>query len=93
MAFLTYNVTNEQSFESLNYWLNKLNDKVEIDNIILLLADDKIDVEVSKILYLFLREKLSLKNIIRFLMKFQLKLVLKNYFKLLQSKNFSINES
>ena len=93
MAFLTYNVTNEQSFESLNYWLNKLNDKVEIDNIILLLADDKIDVEVSKILYLFLREKLPLKNIIRFLMKFQLKLVLKNYFKLLQSKNFSINES
>ena len=90
---MTYNVTNEQSFESLNYWLNKLNDKVEIDNIILLLADDKIDVEVSKILYLFLREKLSLKNIIRFLMKFQLKLVLKNYFKLLQSKNFSINES
>ena len=90
---MTYNVTNEQSFESLNYWLNKLNDKVEIDNIILLLADDKIDVEVSKILYLFLREKLPLKNIIRFLMKFQLKLVLKNYFKLLQSKNFSINES
>ena len=41
-------VTNEQSLESLNYWLNELNDKVEIDNMILCLAGNKNDVEASK---------------------------------------------
>ena len=64
VAILTYDVTNEQSLESLNYWLNELNDKVEIDNMILCLAGNKNDVEASKKLYQLLREKLSLKNII-----------------------------
>ena len=48
VAILTYDVTNEQSLESLNYWLNELNDKVEIDNMILCLAGNKNDVEASK---------------------------------------------
>jgi len=48
VAILTYDVTNEQSLESLNYWLNELNDKVEIHNMILCLAGNKNDVEASK---------------------------------------------
>ena len=48
VAILTYYVTNEQSLESLNYWLNELNDKVEIDNMILCLAGNKNDVDASK---------------------------------------------
>jgi len=48
VAILTYDVTNEQSLESLSYWLNELNDKVEIDNMILCLAGNKNDVEASK---------------------------------------------
>ena len=48
VAILTYDVTNEQSLESLNYWLNELNDKVEIDNMILCLAGNKNDVDASK---------------------------------------------
>ena len=48
VAILTYDVTNEQSLESLNYWLNELNDKVEIDNMVLCLAGNKSDIESSK---------------------------------------------
>ena len=48
VAILTYDVTNEQSLDSLNYWLNELNDKVEMENMILCLAGNKNDVEPSK---------------------------------------------
>ena len=48
VAILTYDVTNEESLESLNYWLEQLNNKVEVDNMILCLAGNKIDVEASK---------------------------------------------
>ena len=48
VAILTYDVTNEQTLESLNYWLNELNDKVEIDNMVLCLAGNKSDIESSK---------------------------------------------
>ena len=48
VAILTYDVTNEQSLESLNYWLNELNDKVEIDDMILCLVGNKNDVDASK---------------------------------------------
>ena len=48
VAILTYDVTNEQTLESLNYWLNELNDKVEIDNKVLCLAGNKNDVDASK---------------------------------------------
>ena len=48
VAILTYDVTNEQSLESLNYWLNELNDKTEINDMLLCLAGNKIDVEASK---------------------------------------------
>ena len=48
VAILTYDVTNEQTLESLNYWLNELNDKVEIDNMILCLVGNKNDVDASR---------------------------------------------
>ena len=48
VAILTYDVTNEQSLESLNYWLNELNDKVEIDDMILCLVGNKNDVDASR---------------------------------------------
>ena len=48
VAILTYDVTNEESLDNLDYWLNELNDKVEIENMILCLAGNKNDVEASK---------------------------------------------
>ena len=48
VAILTYDVTNESSLDSLNYWLNELNDKVEIDNMLLCLAGNKNDVDASE---------------------------------------------
>ena len=48
VAILTYDVTNESSLESLNYWLNELNDKVEVDNMLLCLAGNKTDVDQSE---------------------------------------------
>ena len=41
VAILTYDVTNEESLEGLNYWLNELNDKVVIDDMILCLVGNK----------------------------------------------------
>ena len=48
VAILTYDVTNEQSLESLNYWLSELKDKVEVDNMVLCLAGNKNDVDSSE---------------------------------------------
>ena len=45
VAILTYDVTNEQSLDNLDYWLNELNDKIEVENMILCLAGNKNDVE------------------------------------------------
>ena len=43
-AILTYDVTNEDSMKSLDYWINELKGKVETDNMILILAGNKCDV-------------------------------------------------
>ena len=48
VAILTYDVTNEESFEGLNYWLNELSEKVERDSMLLCLVGNKNDVEASK---------------------------------------------
>ena len=47
-VILAYDVTNESSLDSLNYWLNELNDKVEIDNMLLCLVRNKTDVDQSE---------------------------------------------
>ena len=48
VAILTYDVTNEQSLDSLTYWLKELNDKVDQDNMLLCLAGNKNDVDASQ---------------------------------------------
>ncbi len=48
LDILEYDVSNEQSLESLNYWFNELNDKVETDKLILCLAGNKNDVDASE---------------------------------------------
>ena len=48
VAILTYDVTNEASLESLDYWLKELNDKVDQDNMLLCLAGNKNDVDPSE---------------------------------------------
>ena len=42
-AILTYDITNEESLDSLNFWINELKNKVEIDKMILALAGNKCD--------------------------------------------------
>ena len=48
VAILTYDVTNPQSLESLDYWLKELNDKVDQDNMLLCLAGNKNDVDPNE---------------------------------------------
>ena len=48
VAILTYDVTNVQSLESLDYWLKELSDKVDQDNMLLCLAGNKNDVDPSE---------------------------------------------
>ena len=48
VAILTYDVGKEETLDSLTYWLKELNDKVEIDNMILCLAGNKNDIDPSK---------------------------------------------
>jgi Ras-related protein Rab-5C len=45
VAILTYDITNSQSFEGLNFWLKELNDKVNKDNMLLFLVGNKCDVD------------------------------------------------
>ena len=47
-AILTYDVTSQDTFEGLNYWLNELKDKVDQDNMLLFLAGNKSDVDVKE---------------------------------------------
>ena len=43
-AILTYDITNEESLESLRFWINELKNKASQDNLILCLAGNKCDV-------------------------------------------------
>ena len=47
-AILTYDVTNEKSFESLNYWIEELSNKIDQDKIILCLAGNKADCDSNE---------------------------------------------
>ena len=48
VEILTYNVTNEQSLDSLNYQLKELNDKFDQDNMLLCLVGNKNDADVGE---------------------------------------------
>ena len=45
VAILTYDVTDEESLERLTFWINELNDRAMIDNILLYLVGNINDVE------------------------------------------------
>lgn len=47
-AILTYDVTNEKSFESLSYWVEELKYKCDQDQLVLCLAGNKCEVENSE---------------------------------------------
>lgn len=47
-AILTYDVTNEKSFESLKYWIEELSSKINQDKIVLCLAGNKCDSEPNE---------------------------------------------
>jgi Ras-related protein Rab-5C len=47
-AILTYDVTNKKSFESLSYWVDELNSKVNQDKLVLCLAGNKCDCETNE---------------------------------------------
>lgn len=47
-AILTYDVTNEKTFESLSYWIDELKNKIDQDKIVLCLAGNKCDKETSE---------------------------------------------
>jgi small GTP-binding protein len=44
-AILTYDITNEKSFDSINYWVEELRTKCDKDKLILVLAANKCDVD------------------------------------------------
>jgi small GTP-binding protein len=44
-AILTYDITNEKSFESLSYWVEELKFKCDHENLVLCLAGNKCDVD------------------------------------------------
>ena len=45
VSILVYDITDEESFECLNKWIDKLKDKVEKDDMILYLVGNKNDVD------------------------------------------------
>ena len=48
VAILTYDITNESSFSSIDFWINELKYKVENDNMILCLVGNKSDVNANE---------------------------------------------
>jgi small GTP-binding protein len=50
-AILTYDISNEKSFESLNYWVEELKYKFDHEKLVLCLAGNKCDVEDRKVQY------------------------------------------
>ena len=48
VAILTYDITNESSFSSIDFWIQELKYKVENDNMILCLVGNKCDVNSNE---------------------------------------------
>ena len=48
VAILTYDITNESSFASIDFWINELKYKVENENMILCLVGNKCDVSPNE---------------------------------------------
>lgn len=50
-AILTYDATNEKTFDSINFWVEELKYKCDQEKLVLCLAGNKCDVEDRKIQY------------------------------------------
>jgi len=50
-AILTYDVTNEKTYESINFWVEELKYKCDQEKLVLCLAANKCDVEDRKVQY------------------------------------------
>ena len=48
VAILTYDITNETSFNSIDFWINELKFKVENENMLLCLVGNKCDVSSNE---------------------------------------------
>ena len=89
-ALIVYDITNEESFEQLDYWYNELKNQTDAEIIIVgnkldLSNERKIDsekIKLNHIMPLFLMYLIKIKKI---LMKF-LKLYLKKYLKIIKMK-------
>ena len=47
-AILTYDITNEKSFQSLSYWIDELKSKIDEEKIVLCLAGNKCDCSTEE---------------------------------------------
>lgn len=47
-AILTYDITNEKSLESLNYWIDELRNKCNVEKMVIAIVGNKCDVESSE---------------------------------------------
>lgn len=47
-AILTYDITNEKSLESLNYWIEELKNKCNVEKMVICLVGNKSDVDSSE---------------------------------------------
>jgi small GTP-binding protein len=50
-AIITYDISNERTFESVNYWVEELKYKCDQDKLVLFLAGNKSDMEDRKVHY------------------------------------------
>eukprot|EP00330_Aristerostoma_sp_ATCC50986_P004713 CAMPEP_0114584646 /NCGR_PEP_ID=MMETSP0125-20121206/8313_1 /TAXON_ID=485358 ORGANISM="Aristerostoma sp., Strain ATCC 50986" /NCGR_SAMPLE_ID=MMETSP0125 /ASSEMBLY_ACC=CAM_ASM_000245 /LENGTH=75 /DNA_ID=CAMNT_0001779179 /DNA_START=253 /DNA_END=480 /DNA_ORIENTATION=+ len=48
-ALLVYDVTDNRTFTSLDYWVKELDEKIRDDYMVVLMAGNKIDLEKKKV--------------------------------------------
>ena len=49
VAILTYDVTKQETFDNLQYWINVLSEKVDRENMLLILAGNKCDIDKKEV--------------------------------------------
>ena len=90
VAILTYDVTNDQSIESLNFWIKELSDKVNNDNMLLFLAGNKCDMENKVVPYSRAKEFAQENNMFFFETSAKTGAGVKDLFKTIASKGYEV---
>ena len=90
VAILTYDITNEKTFESLNFWLKELSDKVNNDNMLLFLAGNKCDMENKVVPYSRAKEFAQENNMFFFETSAKTGAGVKDLFKTIASKGYEV---